>query len=555
MSKKTPKSTAGPAQTKREAPASGKAESKISTSEKTYNSWLLWASGAAILLVLILRLRILDFPLERDEGGFAYIGERLFSGKLLYTDLLDNKLPGLYFLYWLFSWLPGDSNVRVHIGLFLVHLGALWCFYSLMRRIFSSVEMPHSVPSPTPALLATAVFAVGAVSASVFGFAAHATQLLLLPLMAGLGLLWQAEGRWLHYASAGLCLGLAFIVKQPAAVFVVFAVVAILLESGSMLQRILRAGVLGACSLIPFGLVALYFSSQGRWADFWHWTYELPAQQSTKLSEVKTYLDYTIPVLLKDNWPLWIGGLVATGVLWRTNMPSKAKIWMTGLVVTGLGSTCIGAGFIPHYFVTAIPCLAAALAAVSWWAFQRSKTVGTALGIAIVWLPILLQFEYFLMPNMPKTIDKSYHWQGFAELQAIGKELKKRLQPGQKVAMLGSEPQMYGYTESEAFTPHLFLYPVMRNPKNQTQILEEYWQAFDLTVPDYVVIPINEASWGAKNFSEIPQFKQIWQKLTSQYEMIGRANVGQKPLNIVWDGALKGHQPPKVPPIFVFRKK
>ena len=47
--------------------------------------------------LLFVRVNLLDIPLERDEGGFAYVGEMALRGKLLYTELHDIKLPGLYY--------------------------------------------------------------------------------------------------------------------------------------------------------------------------------------------------------------------------------------------------------------------------------------------------------------------------------------------------------------------------------------------------------------------------------------------------------------------------
>jgi hypothetical protein len=45
------------------------------------------------------RVQLLDVPLDRDEGGFGYIGQAIWRGELPYRDLLDHKPPGLFYLF------------------------------------------------------------------------------------------------------------------------------------------------------------------------------------------------------------------------------------------------------------------------------------------------------------------------------------------------------------------------------------------------------------------------------------------------------------------------
>ena len=40
-----------------------------------------------------------DFPLERDEGGYGYIGQLLLDGSPPYQAAYDEKLPGLFLAY------------------------------------------------------------------------------------------------------------------------------------------------------------------------------------------------------------------------------------------------------------------------------------------------------------------------------------------------------------------------------------------------------------------------------------------------------------------------
>ena len=58
-----------------------------------------------VILILILamqiflRLPFLAEPLERDEGSYAYIAQRLLVGEVPYRDYFDHKPPAIYFIY------------------------------------------------------------------------------------------------------------------------------------------------------------------------------------------------------------------------------------------------------------------------------------------------------------------------------------------------------------------------------------------------------------------------------------------------------------------------
>ena len=60
-------------------------------------------SIAIISAYFLLRLNIVDIPLNRDEGGFAYFGRLLSQGGTLYKDGFDHKPPGIWILYAFFS--------------------------------------------------------------------------------------------------------------------------------------------------------------------------------------------------------------------------------------------------------------------------------------------------------------------------------------------------------------------------------------------------------------------------------------------------------------------
>ncbi|HKQ67456.1 MAG TPA: hypothetical protein VJZ73_20725, partial [Methylomirabilota bacterium] len=59
-----------------------------------------WASVAAVVLAAaLIRLRLLEVPLDRDEGEYAYFGQLLLAGVPPYAAAYNLKLPGIYAAY------------------------------------------------------------------------------------------------------------------------------------------------------------------------------------------------------------------------------------------------------------------------------------------------------------------------------------------------------------------------------------------------------------------------------------------------------------------------
>lgn len=155
-----------------------------------------------------------SIPFERDEGGFAYMGYTWLEGTSLFTDYVDVKPPLIYILYGIFSKLFGADPSGIHTGLMLFNLGFPLPFSISEKYYHSGI-----------ALLASVSFVLLSSMSNVFGFAAHATQLLIWPAIGGLWLTRQGleQEKLLKIALGGFLLGIAFLIKQQALGFMLLA--------------------------------------------------------------------------------------------------------------------------------------------------------------------------------------------------------------------------------------------------------------------------------------------------------------------------------------------
>ena len=169
-----------------------------------------WRWFAATLGIVFLRaLPNLRFPIGRDQATCCVIAQRMLEGLHLYRDLLDNRPPGIFFLYAPFvkllgpvMWVAGMADILV----VLVVSGLL-------------LRFAHRH-------LGTPVTVIGTVAAASFhcsaGYinAAQPDGLLLVFIFAACALLaLDRSAIGLHTFAAGAMLAAAFWVKYNAVAF------------------------------------------------------------------------------------------------------------------------------------------------------------------------------------------------------------------------------------------------------------------------------------------------------------------------------------------------
>src|SRR5215468_5084160 len=90
------------------------------------NGWLtrhqaLFAVIVVLTFLMLIRLRLADVPLERDEGEYAYSGQLILQGFPPYQLAYNMKFPGTYYAYALILAVFGETAWGVHAGLILVN--------------------------------------------------------------------------------------------------------------------------------------------------------------------------------------------------------------------------------------------------------------------------------------------------------------------------------------------------------------------------------------------------------------------------------------------------
>jgi len=103
------------------------------------------------VVVAVVRLRLLNFPLERDEGEYAYAGQLMLQGIPPYQLAYNMKFPGTYAAYAAIMALFGQTPAGIHFGvLCLTTLTALMLFWLGKQILDATGRLEWLLPRLTP---------------------------------------------------------------------------------------------------------------------------------------------------------------------------------------------------------------------------------------------------------------------------------------------------------------------------------------------------------------------------------------------------------------------
>lgn len=484
-----------------------------------------WAILAvALLFAAGVRWRLLDIPLERDEGEYAYAGQLMLSGIPPYSQVYNMKLPGTYAMYALIEAVFGQTTAGIHVGFLLFNTVAIVLVFLIGRRLFGAGA----------GAMAGAVYALMSLSPSVLGTSAHATHFVVVPALAGFFLLLSREkgpSPSTAFISA-LLFGLSFIMKQQAVYFLVFAW---LLFAWSQWKTRSSGGPRMAAGLavftlglvIPFLVTCALVRHAGVWDTFYFWTFQYAREYISAASLTEGWENFlkTFPKVFGPS--LWIWALAATGLLslWLDKRrTSSAKIGVTLFAIFSALTVTPGLYFRPHYFVTVLPAVALLVgnfcttfsrygtdSGLKRWMAKAPMVLGVA---ALCWL-IILHWSFFFIETPTQASRTLYGSEPFPEAIEIGRYLRAHSGPDDRIAVLGAEPEIFFYSHRRSATGYIYFYGVWEDSTVTERMTKEMVREIETAQPRYIIVEF------------IPPRLMEWARgyLNKGYVLVGRIDI------------------------------
>ena len=497
---------------------------------------LRWTLLFLILLLFAgIRYRLRAMPLERDEGEYAYAGQLLLQHIPPYVLAYNMKLPGTYVAYAVILSLFGQSATGVHLGLILVNVAAVLLVYGLAVRLFGYLA----------GLIAAASYALLSTSDAVRGLAGHGTHFAVIPVLMGVLLLLRAEEtrhRWLVLLS-GLLLGLGYVMKQHAFFFILFGGLYLLWtgwkqgRGAGLLVR--ELGIFALGSALPFVLTCWWMWRAGVFTSFWFWTFSYAARYITNVPiwMAISYLKRALPGLVLPAPAIWC--LAGIGLLFLIGRAARSRTFFLGsFFVFSLLTVCPGFYFRRHYFILALPALsllvALAICAATEALSGRTKSnllAAVPLGVFVaafaisVWHQRVLLFE----ADPTEAMNLSYSGTPFLAAPQLAAYIRQHTNDGDRIAVLGSEPEIYFYAHRHAATGYIYTYPLMEPQEYARSMQREMIGEIEAERPAMLVFVNAYDSWIPQPGHERLIFKWIDRYIGEQYIQVGTVDLTVPP--------------------------
>ena len=529
----------------------------------TYLQYLLLALVLAV--VAYVRIRLLQVPLERDEGEYAYMGQLLLKGVPPYVHAYSMKLPGVSLVYALFMGLFGQAPFGIHLGLLIVNGICILLVYLLASRLFDR----------DAAFAACTSFAVLSLSKTVYGFYAHATHFVVLFALAGCLLLLRPidRGRTPFLFLSGLCFGLAFTMKQHAALLIGFAFLYLVwcsykrhAEGGKDSKAGIAFFLLGA--LVPYSLIILWVLQAGSFETFWFWTVTYAREYASGLpiAQGLQALAHNFSVIYYPNIPLWL--LACAGALFLLAKKGRCtnRLFVAGLLFFSFLATCPGFYFRWHYFILILPAIALLIGAAS---TGISDILAAAKGgnewlrrlmpafliIAAIAYGLYRERTCFFFLTPQEVSYSTYGTSAFPAAPGLGRYIKDHTTGNDRIAVLGSEPEIYFYADRLSATGHVYMYSLMEDQPHAERMQRELIQEIERSQPKYCIFTNMQFSWlrGPASPSIIFDWFEAYAK--EHYEMVGIIDLYSDTSLFIWDSDAARYTPGSDSYLVVYKRK
>ena len=497
-----------------------------------------------ILIVGCTRFRLLDIPLERDEGEYAYAGQLILQGFPPYELAYNMKLPGTYYAYAAGMAVFGQTTAGIHLMLLTVNALAT-IFIFLLGRALSGT---------TAGLVACASYGLMSTSMAVLGTAAHATQFVVLFAVPGTWLLWRAlqSGRRGTMFFSGLLYGLAFVMKQQGFFFGLFGLLVLVWcewswsPRPSVKESAQRIGLFVLGAGLPLMSICGLLAAAGVFSKFWFWTFTYAWQYATNIPVAEGFgnlLNY-----LRDNFGFYAGFWILAGAGLLATLYDKADrrriFFVLGLLFFSFLGTIPGCHFYNHYFVLMLPALALivglAVGRLPSALPGRMKAIPAVLFAGVMLWGVWLQRAAFFQLPPPALNQALYGDNPFVEAAVVAGYIREHSGPDARVAVFGSEPEIYFYARRHSATGYIYTDSLMENQPYAATMQHEMIREIESAKPEYFVVVINSYSWMFQESSDM----EIWvwaQKYTDEYyDCVGLVDLrrGTPGLNL-WGDATK----------------
>ena len=503
-----------------------------------------------------------EFALDRDEGTYINMGEKLLEGGDMYVDAYGMKPPASFYSYALINAFFGYSGSGLRWSLIVANTLAALFLFLFMRRWKGDLA----------GCIAALAYSIFAFNPFIFGFAALIEHYQNLIVIAALALMhWAiAKEKWTWVGVAGFLMTYNVLFKQNVIFFYAAIFIALawyfLLETEKRNWRPIINFIAGSAVASIVVFIPLFI--QGTFDDWWYWNLVYSREYTTGIpwSQGKSFLKSFMRFVTGFNEWMWYAGILGIIIaLFFTKGIARRLALGLGLLATVV-TIFPGLRFYPHYWSYFSPVLAIGCG----WLFyaladQAGKKIKSPLPEIIALVLFLGGVGYVISENKdffsdPKEMYVNRRMYGdnpFTESRILGEYLQKQMRDTDKLLVVGSEPQVYTFVGQTNLVPSMFYTPLVVPHERRDAMVDATIAKIEATPPEYAYFSNHPFSWGMTPDADPKIYNYISSMLQRDYQVVGIADIlggGQSPKIILGDQAT-GYQIQSQKWVAIYKRK
>ncbi len=190
---------------------------------------------------------------------------------------------------------------------------------------------------------------------------------------------------------------------------------------------------------------------------------------------------------------------------------------------------CPGFYFRPHYFIFTLPAAGLLIGVAVSSAVNRFMENNSRIGAAIVIMTAIIcigvsiwQQRIFLFYMTPFQASRStYGLNPFPESLEIARFIRANTNENDRIAVIGSEPQIYFYSGRRAATGYIYMYPMMEYHDFALQMQKDMIKEIESANPKILIFTNISTSWLMRENSHRLLFEWLIPYEEKHYNLVG----------------------------------
>lgn len=445
--------------------------------------------------------------MDIDEASYAGIACRLLEGGVVYRDGVENKVPGIFYIYKAVFALFGRYNMlAIHLAVTAVAIATAMVVAAIARRCAGERAERW----------AAAFYLVFSAAYYPKMLAGNTEMFAVLPAALTLWCYLRARDRgaaW--YLVAGLFSALTLLCKQVAlATFAAVLADRALQGLRDPLRAIRDVALLVIGFAVVVAAVVLHLQHQGAWDDavFWTWTYVLHYYMPSGTADHGFLFNLATSLL---PFLACVSPLLYLAYRGRDRGLSALYWWLAGNVCASL----VGGRMYGHYFLLFVPALTAlaGIGAARWLDDERKKERRW-------WIALItaIAAAFFLVATMYEGATGNAFVPS-PDYRDVAAYVRPRTSPNDRIFVWGWFPALYQAADRCPSTRFVYTHVLSGANSSGAERNHNVPEAWDMLMQDLAAAPpayILDTSVGDYNYAFPPErYPQLWQFITAGYQV------------------------------------